>query len=67
MVSDKHANFLILSFGRRATAADIRSLGDEVRRRVHDRFGIVLEWEIRHALECRRPAAHRPGTSRGAA
>ncbi len=30
-----------------ATAADIEELGEEVRRRVRDRFGITLEWEIR--------------------
>jgi UDP-N-acetylmuramate dehydrogenase len=45
MVSEKHANFLINTGD--ATAADIESLGDEVRHRVGDRFGIVLEWEIR--------------------
>jgi len=45
MVSEKHANFLI-NMGN-ATAADIEGLGDEVRRRVQDRFGILLEWEIR--------------------
>jgi UDP-N-acetylmuramate dehydrogenase len=44
-VSDKHTNFLINTGN--ATAADIEALGEEVRRRVHDRFGIVLEWEIR--------------------
>ena len=44
-MSDKHTNFLINTGN--ATAADIESLGEEVRRRVHDRFGIVLEWEIR--------------------
>jgi len=45
MVSEKHANFLINAGN--ATAADIEALGEEVRRRVQDRFGIVLEWEIR--------------------
>ena len=30
-----------------ATAADIEGLGEEVRRRVQERFGILLEWEIR--------------------
>jgi UDP-N-acetylmuramate dehydrogenase len=45
MVSEKHANFLINTGN--ATAADIEALGEEVRRRVGDRFGIVLEWEIR--------------------
>ena len=45
MVSEKHANFLINTGN--ATAADLEALGEEVRRRVHDRFGVVLEWEIR--------------------
>jgi UDP-N-acetylmuramate dehydrogenase len=45
IVSDKHTNFLINTGN--ATAAEIEALGEEVRRRVHDRFGIVLEWEIR--------------------
>jgi UDP-N-acetylmuramate dehydrogenase len=45
MVSEKHTNFLINTGN--ATAADIEALGEEVRRRVHGRFGIVLEWEIR--------------------
>ena len=45
VVSEKHANFLINTGN--ATAADIEALGEEVRRRVGDRFGIVLEWEIR--------------------
>jgi UDP-N-acetylmuramate dehydrogenase len=45
MVSEKHANFLINTGN--ATAADIEGLGEEVRRRVEDRFGILLDWEIR--------------------
>jgi UDP-N-acetylmuramate dehydrogenase len=45
MVSQKHTNFLINTGN--ATAADLEGLGEEVRRRVHDRFGIMLEWEIR--------------------
>jgi len=45
MVSEKHANFLINAGA--ASAADIEGLGEEVRRRVHAKFGIVLEWEIR--------------------
>jgi UDP-N-acetylmuramate dehydrogenase len=44
MVSHKHANFLINT--GRATAADIEGLGEEVRRRVYEKSGIVLEWEI---------------------
>ena len=45
MVSPKHANFLINTGG--ATAADLEGLGEEVRRRVCEVTGIVLEWEIR--------------------
>jgi UDP-N-acetylmuramate dehydrogenase len=45
MVSEKHTNFLINTGN--TTAADIEGLGETVRQRVHARFGIVLEWEIR--------------------
>jgi UDP-N-acetylmuramate dehydrogenase len=45
VVSEQHANFL-LNTGT-ATAADIESLGEEVRRRVRAASGITLEWEIR--------------------
>ena len=31
---------------RRATAADLEGLGEEVRRRVHAATGVTLEWEI---------------------
>ncbi len=44
-VSDKHCNFLINT--GRATAAEIESLGEEVRKRVREKFGIDLRWEIR--------------------
>ncbi|CAK0761158.1 UDP-N-acetylenolpyruvoylglucosamine reductase [uncultured Gammaproteobacteria bacterium] len=44
-VSEKHCNFL-LNLGE-ATAADLEWLGEEVRTRVHDVFGIWLEWEIK--------------------
>ena len=44
-VSEKHCNFLINTGG--ATSADIENLGEEVRRRVKDRSGVDLEWEIR--------------------
>jgi UDP-N-acetylmuramate dehydrogenase len=43
-VSEKHCNFL-LNLGN-ATAADIEALGEEVRRRVLEKSGISLEWEI---------------------
>jgi UDP-N-acetylmuramate dehydrogenase len=51
-VSEKHANFLINTGG--ATAADLEGLGEDVRRRVYDHCGIMLEWEIRRIGE---PAA----------
>jgi UDP-N-acetylmuramate dehydrogenase len=45
MVSEKHANFLINTGN--ATAADIEGLGEEIRRLVYERFGVLLDWEIR--------------------
>jgi UDP-N-acetylmuramate dehydrogenase len=45
MVSDKHTNFLINTGD--ASAADIEALGEELRRRVKETFGVTLEWEIR--------------------
>ncbi len=43
-VSEKHTNFLI-NLGD-ATSADIEALGEEVRRRVKDKSGVELQWEI---------------------
>jgi UDP-N-acetylmuramate dehydrogenase len=45
MVSEQHCNFLINT--GRAIAADLESLGEEVRRRVAAETGIELHWEIR--------------------
>ncbi len=45
MVSDKHCNFLINTGD--ATAADIENLGEEVRAKVKQKFGVELEWEIK--------------------
>jgi UDP-N-acetylmuramate dehydrogenase len=44
-VSEMHCNFLI-NHGN-ATAADIENLGEEVRRRVREKAGVELEWEIK--------------------
>jgi UDP-N-acetylmuramate dehydrogenase len=44
-VSELHCNFLI-NLGN-ASAADIETLGEAVKRRVRDHSGIELEWEIR--------------------
>jgi UDP-N-acetylmuramate dehydrogenase len=44
-VSSLHCNFLINEGN--ATAADIEALGEEVRARVKNKFGIELEWEIK--------------------
>jgi UDP-N-acetylmuramate dehydrogenase len=44
-VSEKHANFLINPGD--ATSADIEGLGEEVRRRVSESQGVMLEWEIK--------------------
>lgn len=43
-VSEKHTNFLINTGP--ATSSDIEQLGEEVRRRVKDKTGVSLEWEI---------------------
>jgi UDP-N-acetylmuramate dehydrogenase len=44
-VSEMHCNFLINTGD--ATAADVEGLGEEVRRRVKETSGIVLQWEIK--------------------
>ncbi len=43
-VSEKHTNFLINT--GEATSAEIEALGEDVRKRVKDKSGITLEWEI---------------------
>ncbi len=53
MVSEKHCNFLINT--GTATAADVETLCEEVRRRVAESTGVTLEWEIR------RIGRHAPG------
>jgi UDP-N-acetylmuramate dehydrogenase len=45
MVSPKHANFLINT--GEASASDLEGLGEDVRRRVFENSGVLLEWEIR--------------------
>ena len=54
-VSELHCNFLINT--GRATAADLEGLGEEVRRRVLEASGVVLEWEIRRVGVAAGPAA----------
>lgn len=44
-VSEKHCNFLINEGN--ATAKDIETLGEEVRRRVQEKTGVLLDWEIK--------------------
>lgn len=44
-VSEKHCNFLINT--GTATASDIESLGEEVKKRVMEQFSIALHWEIK--------------------
>ncbi|WP_324699071.1 UDP-N-acetylmuramate dehydrogenase [Novosphingobium aerophilum] len=43
-VSEKHTNFLLNVSD--ATSSDIEALGEEVRRRVKEKSGVALEWEI---------------------
>ena len=44
VMNEKHANFL--TNAGEATAAELESLGEEVRKRVYDHSGLTLEWEI---------------------
>jgi UDP-N-acetylmuramate dehydrogenase len=44
-VSEKHTNFLINT--GEASAADLEALGEDVRRRVREKSGFELEWEIK--------------------
>jgi UDP-N-acetylmuramate dehydrogenase len=44
-VSPVHANFVVNTGG--ATAADVVAVAEHVRTVVHDRFGVMLEWEVR--------------------
>ena len=43
-MSEKHCNFL-LNLGE-ASSADIEALGEEVRDKVREKTGVMLEWEI---------------------
>jgi UDP-N-acetylmuramate dehydrogenase len=43
-MSTMHSNFMINAGG--ATAADLETLGEEVRKKVYQSSGITLEWEI---------------------
>ena len=44
-ISEKHCNFMINNGG--ASAADLENLGETVRERVQQAFGITLRWEIK--------------------
>lgn len=44
-MSDMHCNFMINT--GQATAADLERLGEEVRRRVFEKSGVMLQWEIK--------------------
>ena len=43
-MSEKHSNFLINTGN--ATATDLETLGEDVRKKVYETSGITLEWEI---------------------
>jgi UDP-N-acetylmuramate dehydrogenase len=44
-VSEMHCNFLINTGG--ASASDIETLGETVRKRVKENSGVELDWEIK--------------------
>ncbi len=52
-VSQMHCNFLI-NLGN-ATAADIEALGETVRKRVKEKSGVELDWEIKRIGEPAKP------------
>ena len=54
-VSEMHCNFLIND--RNATGEDIERLGETARKRVRDKSGVTLEWEI---IRLGVPLAGRP-------
>jgi len=43
-MSEMHANFLVNT--GTATAADLESLGEAVRKRVFQTHGVALDWEV---------------------
>ncbi len=45
VMSEKHCNFMINE--GTATAADLENLGEELIKRVQEKFGIALRWEIK--------------------
>lgn len=45
IMSEKHCNFMINQGS--ASSADLETLGEQIRNRVEERFGIVLRWEIK--------------------
>jgi len=51
MMSEKHCNFMINTGA--ATAADLENLGEEIRKRAYEKFGISLRWEIKRMGEKR--------------
>jgi len=55
VVSEKHANFILNDGG--ASAAELEALIRTVRERVRERFGVVLETEVRIVGEPAVPAA----------
>ena len=44
-MSEKHCNFMINQGN--ASSADLENLGEEIRKRVCEEFGISLRWEIK--------------------
>ena len=45
VMSEKHCNFMINEGS--ATSADLKNLGEELIKRVREKFGIALRWEIK--------------------
>ena len=48
-MSEKHCNFMINTGD--ATSTDLEALGEEIKKRVYEKFGIELRWEIQRLGE----------------
>lgn len=67
VVSEKHANFIVND--RHGTAADVRTLAEEVRAEVERRWGVRLEFEVVFLGDWSawRPASDEPAPTAGGA
>lgn len=53
-MSEKHCNFMLNAEGT-ATAFDLELLGETLRKKVYEQFGIILRWEIKRVGDYMNP------------